>query len=130
MVVPKGQTAVRTETMFQLQESKGKRLCALMALIAVMALVVSVATRYTATRKVSSSTVSTVQKNISGVPSRQRLLKNAATWVPPVVEVSVLDVSTPYPRIAPAGPPIPNLLLEKNLYNRPPPSVNHSSRNV
>jgi len=27
-----------------------------------------------------------------------------------------------YPRVAPAGPPLPTLLLEENLYNRPPPS--------
>jgi hypothetical protein len=34
----------------------------------------------------------------------------------------VLPAPTSYPRIAPAGPPIPTVLLETSLYNRPPPS--------
>lgn len=54
-------------------------------------------------------------------PGRQRLLQNAATWIPPVICSIVFQVPLSYSRIVPAGPHIPNLLLEENLYNRPPP---------
>ena len=102
--------------------SQRQRWCAVVVLFAVCALTVSVTTRYTLSRGVSDNSVKTVRKHVSPEQSRQRLLKNAATWMPPVVSSSVLQAPTFYPRIAPAGPPIPRLFFEQNLYNRPPPS--------
>ena len=90
-------------------------------LLAVCALTVSVATRYSSGGD-PAYTVATAHKHSSPEPNRQRLTKNTTNWIPQVVRSVVLQAPTSYPRIAPAGPPIPNLLLEKSLYNRPPPS--------
>jgi hypothetical protein len=100
-----------------------KRWCAVIVLCAVSALIVSVATRYAFSRSTAGVTTS-AHKQFSPQHSRQRLLKNAATWMPPVVRSAVFEASTSYPRIAPSGPPMPRLLFEKNLYNRPPPFLN------
>lgn len=99
-----------------------RRWCALVILLAVCALTVSVATRYGHAQSASASTGKTLQKHSSPEPSRQRLSKNAANWIPPVVRSITLQAPSSYPRIAPAGPPIPNLVLENSLYNRPPPT--------
>lgn len=105
--------------------SRCRQWCVLVVLFAVVSLTVSVTTRYGYSHGTSQSTA--VQKHSSQDRVRQRLLKNAATWTPPVVCAEVLEAPPFYPRIAPAGPPIPNLLLEKNLYNRPPPFLNRYS---
>ena len=55
-------------------------------------------------------------------PARQRMTKAASNWMPSVARSYALQAPTSYPRIAPAGPPIPGVILEKSLYNRPPPS--------
>lgn len=52
---------------------------------------------------------------------RQHMDRDAVRWVAPVAKVVVSQAPTFYPRVAPAGPSIPTLLLEENLYNRPPP---------
>jgi len=96
--------------------------CALVVLLAVCSLTVSVATRYSSSSDPSSPTVKTVQTHTTPDAKRQRLAKNAATWVPPLVCFDVLRSPSSYPRIAPAEPPIRSFLLEENLYNRPPPS--------
>lgn len=53
---------------------------------------------------------------------RQHLDRDAIRWVPPVAASIQLDAPTFYPRVAPAGPPLPGLVLDGPLYNRPPPS--------
>ena len=53
---------------------------------------------------------------------RQHLDRDALGWTAPVVHYAVLDAPAFYPRVAPAGPPVRALLIEENLYNRPPPS--------
>jgi hypothetical protein len=55
---------------------------------------------------------------------RQHMVRDAARWVPPVFVIhTAQQVPVFYPHVAPAGPPIPALLLiEENLYNRPPPA--------
>ena len=68
-------------------------------------------------------TATTVHKHVSPEPIRQRLIKSAATWMPTVECHAVLDSPSSYPCIAPAGPPCVTLLLEENLYNRPPPAA-------
>lgn len=108
--------------LINLEDSRSRGWSALVVLLVVCSLTASVATRYSFFRGTSDDTVTRVQKHVSPEPSRQRLMKNAATWIPPVVVSAVLEAPSSYPRIAPAGPPIPSLFFEKSLYNRPPPS--------
>jgi hypothetical protein len=96
--------------------------CAVVVLVAVCSLIVSVATRYSSTFDASSTAVNAGQIHTSPEAKRQHLAKDAANWLPPVICFSVLQSPSSYPRIAPAGPPIPGLVLEESLYNRPPPS--------
>ncbi len=110
--------------MSSLRHFEGRRhrtWCALVVLAAVCSLTVNVATRYSSPLNPSSPTVKTVRTHTAPDAKRQRLAKNAADWAPPVVCFDVLRSPRSYPRISPAGPPIPNLLLEESLYNRPPP---------
>jgi len=104
------------------EDQHRKRWCAVVVLLVVCSLTVSVATRYSTPLDASSSTVKTVQAHTYQETKRQRLAKDAANWTPPVVCYGVLPSSNYYPRISPAGPPIPSLCFEENLYNRPPPS--------
>lgn len=88
-------------------------------LLAVVALTVSVATRTTV---VSVSHGISVSENTSGV-IRQHMDSDGVGWVPPVTTQLFAElVISHYPRIAPAGPPLPDLLFEDALYNRPPPT--------
>ena len=105
-----------------LEVSRSRRWCALVVLLVVCSLTASVATRYSFSRSSSDDRVTKVQKHLSPEPGRQRLLKNAATWIPPVVVSAVFEAPSSYARIAPAGPPIPSRFFEESLYNRPPPS--------
>jgi hypothetical protein len=54
---------------------------------------------------------------------RQHMVRDAARWVPPIFIYTTQQAPVFYPRVAPAGPPLPTLLLiEESLYNRPPPA--------
>lgn len=98
-----------------------KRVCTAIVLLAVCALTVSVATRY-GSAVVSDGTTPVVQKHTSWEPTLQRLLNNAATWVPPVVESAVLQTPRYSPDVTPSNlPTFSNVLLESDLFNRPPP---------
>ena len=111
--------------MLNLTNIEGRRRrasCAFVVVLAVFALTVSVATRYCAPQGSSPYAVKTLHKHSSPEQIRQRLTKNAVNWMPLVVEAGILQAPTSYPRIAPAGPPMPNVLLETSLYNRPPPA--------
>src|SRR5271155_3509187 len=90
-------------------------------LVAVCALTISVATRYCSPVSVSAQTVRTLHKHSSQETGHQRLTKDAATWMPTLVCSVILQAPTFYPRVAPAGPPLPSVLLERSLYTRPPP---------
>ena len=98
----------------------------MVVLVVVCALIVSVATRYSSTVDASSTAVKAGQNHTSPEAKRQHLAKDAANWLPPVICFSVLQSPSSYPRIAPAGPPIPGLVLEESLYNRPPPPSSKS----
>lgn len=100
-----------------------KRWWALMVLLAVCSLAVSVATRYTSAPADPDGATTTVRNHAAPEPGRQRLLQNAATWIPPFICSIVFDVPLSYSRVVPARPRVPNILLEDNLYNRPPPSA-------
>ena len=91
----------------------------LTALLAIFALTASVATR-TSVLTLPHSSVALDSQPSSAV--RQHLDSDAMQWVPPVAPVAVAEVVSFYPRISPAGPPIPNLLFDESLYNRPPPA--------
>jgi hypothetical protein len=104
-----------------IEDVRCRLLSAAIVVIAVCALTVSVATRYCYAGSSAAHATTTVHKH-SSPTARQRLSKDAATWVPPVFLPAILEATTFYPRVAPAGPPIPGLFFEKSLYNRPPPS--------
>ena len=53
---------------------------------------------------------------------RQHMDRDAAKWIPPVPVLTVLEAPVFYPRFAPAGPPLPSVLFDESLSNRPPPS--------
>jgi hypothetical protein len=99
-----------------------QRTCALVVVLAVCALTVKLATRFDAFCSASTPAVTTVQQHVSRAPNRQRLMTTAMAWNAPLVRASLLDTTTSYPRIAPAGPPAPSALFEQSLYNRPPPA--------
>lgn len=109
-----------------LEDSRCRCWCAVVIVFAVCALTVSVATRYGSSQGVSNGTVMTVQKHSSPEPGRQRLLKNASTWIPPVVASAVLEAPGPCAHIAQSVPLLTSLVFEENLYNRPPPSSQFS----
>lgn len=52
---------------------------------------------------------------------RQHMDRDAVRWTVPAASLAVAQAPTFYPGMAPAGPPLPTLLVEQNLYNRPPP---------
>jgi hypothetical protein len=91
-------------------------------LLAVSSIAVSVATRYCSPQGSSAYSARTLHKHSSPEPSRQRLTKSSANWIPAVARNMVLEAPSSYPRIAPAGVPMSSVLVEPNLYNRPPPS--------
>lgn len=53
---------------------------------------------------------------------RQHMDRDAAKWVPPVTIAVTLQAPSFYPHVAPAGPPLPAVLFDESLSNRPPPS--------
>ena len=87
--------------------------------IVMLSLVVSLATR-TFQQRIPQGV--TVHSNTAQA-TRQHMVRDAARWVPPVFIHIAQQAPVLYPHVAPAGPPIPALLLiEESLYNRPPPS--------
>jgi hypothetical protein len=86
--------------------------------VVMFSLVLTLATR---TFRGTTSHSIAVQSN-SPQAMRQHMDRDAVRWAAPVAEIVVSQAPTFYPRVAPAGPPLPTLLLEENLYNRPPPS--------
>lgn len=92
---------------------------AVIILLAVLSLSTSLATRVF--QYSGSGSKITVGSSASEAV-RQHLDRDAATWGKPVVSLLMLEVPTFYPRFAPAGPPIPSVLFDESLSNRPPPS--------
>ncbi len=105
-----------------LGNSGRKRCCTALVLIAICALTVSVATRY-GSAVAPDNAVVVLQKHSSWEPGLQRLLNNAVTWIPPVVGTAIFYTPGQYREVAPSGPTVASVLLERNLYNRPPPAV-------
>jgi hypothetical protein len=105
-----------------IEDVRCRLLHSVIVVIAVCALTVSVATRYCYAGSSSAYATTILHKHSSPQTARQRLSKDAATWIPPIFFPAILRAATFYPRVAPAGPPVLGLFFEKSLYNRPPPS--------
>jgi hypothetical protein len=85
--------------------------------LVLLSLVVALATRF----QVAVQNTVTIQSSASQA-MRQHMNQDAVRWASPILELTLLQAPTFYPRTAPAGPPLPVLLIEENLYNRPPPT--------
>jgi len=109
-----------------LNSSRCRRWCSTIVLLAVCSLTVSVATRYSQDPTTLCGAAKTIQKLTCQQPRCQRLLKNAAVWIPPAVSSHIPRAPKSYPRVTPAEPGLSNLVFEESLYNRPPPSVEFS----
>jgi hypothetical protein len=83
-------------------------------------LTINLATRYSFFTTAPTSSISVVTAHADGM-TQQHLDKDGLGWVSPVFRAEICQVAAFYPRFAPAGPPVHNLLLENSLYNRPPP---------
>jgi hypothetical protein len=105
-----------------LENPRRRCCCAVLVLLAVCTLTVRVATRYCYSHGPSDAKLTIVHKHSSSESVHQRMTKSAPMWLPPVVRWAVLQSPGSYPRVAPAGPPVLGLVLEKSLYNRPPPA--------
>lgn len=86
--------------------------------VVMFSLVVALATRTfndvgSRSTKVQSSSLQTM---------RQHMDRDAVRWAVPAAKITVAQAPAFYPGVAPAGPPLPTLLLEENLYDRPPPA--------
>jgi hypothetical protein len=103
------------------QNSRRRFLCVALILLAVCMLTVRVATRYCFSRGSSDSATITLRNQGVARSSLQRITKGAPAWMPPVVRTAILQAPSSYPRVAPSGPPVPGLVFEESLYNRPPP---------
>jgi hypothetical protein len=113
---------IRMLQLTNLQSPRRHFLCVALVLLAVCMLAVRVATRYCSSGSSSSSRTITLQKQAVSQSGLQRITKGAPAWMPPVVRTTALQAPSFYPRIAPSGPPLPGLIFEKSLYNRPPPA--------
>jgi hypothetical protein len=103
------------------------RRCSIWSQIFVLAVVcslaVNVATRYSVSTSSHTGISAKRVTSHSRDQKRQHLDETATTLIEPDSRLlAVLQVSNFYPRFAPGGPPVHNLLLDTSLYNRPPPS--------
>jgi len=89
----------------------------LVVVLAITSLTANLATR---TFRLKVSQDATIQSAASD-GMRQHLIHDAVRWLPPVPLLVQIEAPTFYPRVAPAGPPLPGLIFEEFLYNRPPP---------
>ena len=106
-----------------LRHRNRRRWCTAVVLVAVCTLTLSVATRYSFFASTANELVTTVQNHQSWTPGLQRLLNNAATWMPPIAVSAIFHDPGSYPHVVESGPAVSSVLPEKNLYNRPPPTV-------
>ena len=102
-----------------------KRWCTAIVLVAICALTVSVATRF-GSPLASGRNTAVIENQSCWEPSLQHLLDNAATWIPPAVATAIFYHPNYHPHTTPSRPMVSSVVLEKNLYNRPPPSITSS----
>jgi hypothetical protein len=80
-------------------------------------LIHTLATRFTVTIQHTATAQSS-----SLQATRQHMDRDAVRWVDPVLQFTLLQAPSFYPRIALGGPPLPTVFIEDNLYDRPPPA--------
>lgn len=105
-----------------LEARRSQRWWVAVVLLAVCSITVSVATRYSVPGRASDSKVTTVRNHVDIEPIRQRLLNNAASWMPPVVGSAILQHKATFSRLVWIDAPAPRVFFEESLSNRPPPS--------
>jgi len=107
-----------------LTSRQSKRCWIAVVLLAVCSITISVTTRYTVPGKAGDSKVTTVRNHLDFDTEqvRQRLLNNAASWMPPVVGSAILGQNKTFDPIILAGPPASRQFFEQSLFNRPPPA--------
>src|SRR5580704_126609 len=92
-----------------------------LVVVAICSLTFSLATRFWVLPTSQSHTVRSAERQ-SVESGRQRLEQDAAQWVAPTSDFSIVEfVSHPSSPI-PDGPPLPKFAVSDSLYNRPPPS--------
>lgn len=121
-------TTLEMPSLSHVEAHRRQRWYAFVVLVAGLSLIVSVATRYCASGNLSVTTAKTFEVHASPKAKRQHLAEDADHWVPPMICLSPWQSLTSYPRITPAGLPIPGSLFEESLYNRPPPTFESLSR--
>jgi hypothetical protein len=110
--------------MLNLTNSKSGRCaywCALVVMIAVCALAIRVATRYSSYDNTSKSRVNVSDSQDSREHGRQRLTRDAAAWTPPLIAPVGLQQPAAYVLAAYEGPSTSFLPFASNPYYRPPP---------
>ena len=90
----------------------------LLIVLAICGLTVSLATR---TFRLTIPHGPTAQSADSHA-MRQHMNRDATQWAPPVPVLSIEQAPVSYPRVAPAGPPLPGVFFYESLSNRPPPA--------
>jgi len=101
--------------------STGERWQILLIVVAVCSLTLSLATRFWAPAPPSYHLV----KSIDGPsvdPKQQHLDRDAAHWVAPGANFSIIEPVTFEIQRTLASPPLPEHTFSDSLYNRPPPS--------
>jgi hypothetical protein len=103
-------------------KSQNSRLGPQTTLFLVIALTVSALTASLVTRtfRLTLSHCITAQSN-SPQAVRQHLDRDATQWAAPVATFAPLQAPAFHSRMVTTGPALPNLILDENLYNRPPP---------
>lgn len=97
---------------------RARRLYWVVIVLSIAALTVTLATRTSVVTLSHSFSVDSQLSNSSG----QHLDSDAVGWAPPVATLVMAEDVSFYPLVSPAGPPVPGLLFDRALYNRPPPS--------
>ena len=94
------------------------RYYAFILFVAMFALAANVASRTSV--PIASHGISVDSQSSKSI--HQHMDNDGMEWAPPVAPIWIFEAVSFYPRISPAGPPIPSLFFETTLYNRPPPS--------
>ena len=105
-----------------LRGRRHRRWCSAIVLVAVLSLALSVITRYTGNNGALSNQATLAQKHASLSHGHQRLLKDAAIWIPPVLSFEAFPMPGFSSRIVLADGVVHSLVFEGSLYNRPPPA--------
>jgi len=98
------------------------RWCAIVVLLAVGSLTINVATRYSYAGTASAQSVKVSGVHATEEHGRQRLTKDAAHWIPPVVVSSALKPASSPHLVADEATP-PQVPFASSLYYRPPPAL-------